>query len=91
MRAGSTSEFILMVIRPAGPNDDSRAIRSWKRGPQGHGRHDEPAVPDLAGEAGQVVEQLGEVRAEVRVARQQAEVLVEPGRRGVVVAVPMWA
>ena len=37
-------------------------------------------------EAGQVVEEVGDVRADVGVGREEAEVLVEPRRRGVVVA-----
>ncbi len=35
--SGSTSEFIFMVIRPAEPKDDSRAIRSRNRGRRDRG------------------------------------------------------
>ena len=42
-------------------------------------------------EAGDVVEEIGDVGRDLLVGREDAEVLVEPGCRRVVVAVPMWA
>ena len=46
----------------------------------------QPAVGLAAGVAGEPVEQVGEVRADLLVGGQQAQVLVQPGRLGVVVA-----
>src|SRR5829696_588021 len=53
---------------------------------QGVGGDQDLAVAAAAGVAGERVEQVGEVGAEVLVTRQQPQVGVEPGRLGVVVA-----
>ena len=73
-----------MMIRPLlvrlGPDqlDDAGAQRD--RGDE------EAAVLPLAAVAGQVVEEVGQVLAELGVRREQPDVLVEPGGLGVVVA-----
>ena len=51
-------------------------------------RDEQPAERALAGQAGQDVEQVGDVRADLRPAGQQAEVHVQARRLGVVVAGP---
>ena len=51
-------------------------------------RDEQPAERPLARQAGQVVEQVGDVRAELRPAGQQADVDVQPRRLRVVVAGP---
>ena len=49
-------------------------------------RNEQLAEPPRPAEAGQEVEEIGDVGRDVRVCREEAEVLVGPGRRGVVVA-----
>ena len=73
-------------MRPSGPNVASCSIRStsWRRRSRGA----TSSVLVLVGSAvaGEVVEQLGDVGADRRVAREEADVLVEAGGLGVVVA-----
>ncbi len=54
--------------------------------PKGVRRDEQLLVHHVTGVAGQVVEQLGQVGSERRVAGEQPEVLVQPGGLGVVVA-----
>ena len=56
--------------------------------PQEGGRHQQLAVADVTGVAGEEVEELGEVVANVAVGGQQPEIGVEARRAGVVVAGP---
>ena len=51
-------------------------------------RDEQPSERALARQAGQDVEQVGDVRADLGPAGQQPEVHVQPGRLGVVVAGP---
>ena len=53
---------------------------------QGLGGDEQASVGLTAGVAGQPVEEVGEVRADLRVGGEQTEVLVEPGRLRVVCA-----
>ncbi len=52
------------------------------------GGHQQPPVGLPAGVAAEPVEEVGEVRAHLRVGGQQPQVLVQPGSLGVVVARP---
>ena len=79
----STSAFIFIVITP--PACACAADELAQRVAQVHRRDEQAAVLARAAVAGEVVEQLREVGAEVGVARQHAEVLV--GRRGLRVVV----
>ena len=82
-----------MMIRPcreSGANQLDDAAAQRDRG------HEQAAVLTLAAVAGQVVEQVGEVLADLDVRRQQSDVLVQArGLRVVVagahVAVPAYA
>ncbi len=56
--------------------------------PQREGRDEELAELLRPPEAGDVVEEVGDVRGDVLVGREDSDILVEPGRRGVVVAGP---
>ena len=84
--SGSTREFIFMVIRPSEPKAHLPGDQIQEARAQRAGRHDQATVRVLAGEPGQVVEQLAEVRADLGVAGQEPEVLVQPGGGRVVVA-----
>ena len=55
---------------------------------QAVGRHEQPPERALARQAGEDVEQVGHVRADLRAGGQQAQVDVQAGRLGVVVARP---
>src|SRR5262249_24424541 len=48
-------------------------------------RHQQPAVAGLPAVTGQYVEQVGQIRTDLGVGREQTEVLVDPGSLGVVV------
>ena len=85
----STIEFIFMPNQaaragplvldlPLDPVDDA--------GADGMRGHQQVPVFGLPGVAGQHVEQVGQVRADIRVGGQQAEILVDAGRLRVVVA-----
>ena len=67
-------------MRPSGPWPASRSMRSTIASRRCVGRDEQLAVLDLAAVAGEVVEQLGEVGAELGVGGEQAEVLVEGWR-----------
>ena len=84
--SASPIELALIVIRPSAPNAASLLDQLEQPRAQVARRHDERVVALVAAVAGEVVEQLGDVGADVDVAREDAEVLVEPGRLGVVVA-----
>ena len=91
MTATSTIALSLSTIRawPAGGAwPISRSTSSRNRDPKAVRRDEQPPEGALAGQAGQDVEQVGHVRAELGPAGQQAEVHVQPGRLGVVVAGP---
>ena len=74
------------MIRPSAPKRVSLLDQLEQARPQVARRDDERVVVVAAAVAGEVVEQLGDVGADVVVAREDAEVLVQPGRLGVVVA-----
>ena len=77
MNSGSTRLFIFIVIRPSGPSAACSAMRLRSSGRRRDGRDEELAVLALPAVAGEVVEELGEVGAELRVGGEQADVLVE--------------
>ena len=54
--------------------------------PQAVRRDEQPAECALTGQAGQDVEQVRDVGTDLRSAREQPQVHVQPGRLGVVVA-----
>ncbi|MDQ0991688.1 hypothetical protein QFZ74_002916 [Streptomyces sp. V3I7] len=64
----------------------SLSIREIRPSRQGLGGDQQSAVGLAARVAGEPVEQVGQVRADLRVSGEQAEVLVQAGRLGVVVA-----
>ena len=84
--AGSTRLFIFITMRPVGPERGLRADAVAQPAAQALGRDEQHAVADGAAVAGEVVEQLGELGAELGVGGEQAEVLVERGGLRVVVA-----
>ena len=84
--SASPIELHLSVIRPSAPNGASCSISVEQPRPQVAGRDEQRVVLVAAAVAGEVVEQLGDVGTDVGVAREDPEVLVQPGRLGVVVA-----
>ena len=84
IRSESTRAFIFMVIASVG--SCLRADAAAQLVAQVHRRHEQSAVLARPAVAGEVVEQLGEVEAEVRVAREHAEIFVGRRRLRVVVA-----
>ena len=75
--------------RPAGRGVGDLAVDEFQEA-AAHAvrRHEQPPEGALAGQAGQDVEQVRDVGADLRADGQQAEVHVQPGRLGVVVAGP---
>ena len=86
----STTALILITMRgrPTGGRvrSISRSRRSRKPGAQAVRRDEQAPERALAGHAGQDVEQVGDVRADLGSDGEQAEVDVEARRLGVVVA-----
>ena len=88
-RPGSTSELTLKMIRAglARPRRGRLALDQLQEArAERDRRHEEAPELALAREAGQDVEQVGDVRAELRAAGEQPEVHVQAGRPRVVVA-----
>ena len=75
----SAIELHLNVMRPSAPYDASCSIRSSSWRLQVARRDQQRAVLLAAAVPGEVVEQLGDVGADVVVAREEPEILVEPG------------
>ncbi len=91
MTATSTIALILRTIRagrPAAAWPISRSTSVEEPRAQAVRRDEQPSERPLARQPGQVVEQVGDVGAELRPAGQQAEVHVQPGGLRVVVAGP---
>ena len=90
MQRRSTSAFILIAIRAGASRrvggDRARRSRRGSRRAGSVGRDQHLAVAGRAAEAGQVVEQLGDVGADRLVGREEPEVGVQARGRGVVVA-----
>ena len=86
MISSSAIPLHFRVMRPSGPNDDSCSIRSMSWRLQIAGRDEQRPVLVGAAVAGQVVEQLRRVGADLVVAREDPEVFVDPRRLRVVVA-----
>ncbi len=75
-----------MAMRPVGPGARLVLDELGDALAQGHGGDHELAVAGVAAVAGEEVEEVADVGAEIGVGREQTEVLVLPGRAGVVVA-----
>ena len=86
MSAGSTRLFIFSVMRPASPSSAWLVDAVGDGAAQVCGRDQQLPVLALVAVAGEVVEQVGEVGAELGVGGEQPEVLVEGGGLRVVVA-----
>ena len=75
--------------RPTGPRVGDLPLDQFEEPrAQAVRRDEQPPERPLAGQAGQDVEQVGHVRADLRTGRQQAHVDVQPGGLRVVVAGP---
>ena len=91
MHSGSSSEFIFIRIRAGCSGECASIVRSISPTIPSfrlNGRHQHLPVAARAGVAGQVVEHLGDVVADLGVGGEEAEVGVDPGRLRVVVAGP---
>ena len=89
MHSLSTSEFIFRRIRAGRPSRWAAIVLLDLRDDalaHVRGRDEHLAVPARPGEAGEEVEHVGDVVAELLVARQQAEIRVQARGLGVVVA-----
>ena len=89
MHSRSTSEFIFIRIRARRPSWWTaivRSISSMIAVAQVRGRDEHAPVAARAGEAGEEVEHVGDVGADLLVAGEQAEVRVQARGLGVVVA-----
>ena len=86
MMSASPIELALIVDVAVGPEAGLVLDQRAQPRPQPAGRHEQRLVLVAPREAGEVVEQRGDVGADVGVDGEDAEVLVEPGRLGVVVA-----
>ncbi len=87
MISGSVSPLVLRTIRPAGPASVSSRIDVTRAERVESGRHHQPAEPRACVPgAGEKVEQLAHVGADIGVRGEQTHVLVDPSGRGVVVA-----
>ena len=89
MIAGSVSAFTFSLMRarlPSAAAEPTVRICSTRRVAEVVGRDEQLAELLRPGEAGQVVEEVGDVRGDVLVGGEDADVLVEPRRQRVVVA-----
>ena len=89
MIASSVSALTLIRMRaglPAAAAAPTPRISSMRRAAEVERRDEQLAEPLRAAEARQMVEEVGEVRRDVLVGREEPEVLVEARRAGVVVA-----
>ncbi len=87
--AASTRLFILSVMAAEAPSLGRRDLVADERlepGPDRVRRDQQSLVLHVAPVAGQVVEELGEVGTDRRIAREQTHVLVDAGGLAVVVA-----
>ena len=75
MISGSARLFIFMTIRPSDACASAR-ISSSSRGRSVAGRDEDPPVAVAVGVAGEAVEEVGDVRGQLRVGRKQPDVLV---------------